>query len=76
MSDFEDKILDYLIDELDKEPPQDAGQHPSMELHERVGAAWAEWDKGVQGLRLLLGVRLVNEAIERRKAERTDDATD
>lgn len=44
MSDVYKIILDQLIHELDNEPPQDAGQHPSMEVHERVGAEWASED--------------------------------
>lgn len=67
MSDVYEIILDQLINELDNEPPQDAGQHPSMELHERVGAEWAEWDKRVAGLRLVLAQHLVNEAIKERR---------
>ena len=61
-------LLDMLIELLDNEPPTDAGQHPSMELQARFGAAWAEWDQKVAGLRLLLGVRLVHDAVEARKA--------
>lgn len=56
-------ILDMLVELLDNEPPQDAGGHPSLEVHERAGHAWAEWDKQVTGLRIILGVRLVNQAI-------------
>lgn len=67
MSDVYKIILDQLIHELDNEPPQDAGQHPSMEVHERVGAEWAEWDKRVAGLRLVLAQHLVNEAIRERR---------
>ena len=67
MSDVYEIILDQLIHELDNEPPQDAGQHPSMEVHERVGAEWAEWDKRVAGLRLVLASHLVNEAIRERR---------
>lgn len=61
-------LLDQLIILLDHEPPEDAGHHPSMELHERVGAAWAEWDRQVSGLRILLGVRMVNNAVEARRS--------
>lgn len=67
MSDIKSMILDRLIELLDSEPPQDAGHHPSMELHERVGAAWAEWDKQVSAYRLLLGVHLVNDAIDQHR---------
>ena len=67
MSDLKEIILDQLIHELDSEPPIDAGPHPSTELHERVGAAWAEWDKRVQGLRMVIANELVNEAIEARR---------
>ena len=63
MSALTEQLLDQLVDLLEHEPPQDAGHHPSMELHERVGAAWAEWDKQVSAYRLLLGTRLVNDAI-------------
>lgn len=58
------QLIGFLVDLLAKEPPQDAGHHPSMELHERVGAAWAEWDKQVHGLRTVIGARLTNRAIE------------
>lgn len=67
MSDVYEIILDQLIHELDNEPPQDAGQHPSMEVHERVGAEWAEWDKRVAGMRLVLAHHFVNEAIKERR---------
>ena len=53
--------------ELNDEPPQDAGSHPSIEVHERVGAEWAEWDKRVSAWKLVLGAMLVKEAIEQRK---------
>ncbi|WP_235738979.1 hypothetical protein [Nocardioides alcanivorans] len=69
MSDrINDMLLDQIADLLAYEPPQDAGQHPSLELHERVGAEWAEWHKRLSGLRLLLGHRLVSAAIEERRA--------
>lgn len=60
-------ILDQLIYELDNEPPKDAGGYPAIEMHERVGAKWAEWDRVVTGLRLALANHLVNEAIEDRR---------
>ncbi len=64
MSDVKRMLLDQLVAELDNEPPSDAGGHPSMEYHERAGAAWAEWDKRVAAWRLVLSVMLVNDAIE------------
>ncbi|MCT2182860.1 hypothetical protein M3G00_07910 [Brevibacterium casei] len=45
MSDVEAMILDQIMNLLYNEPPKDAGDHPSMEVHDRAGAAWAEWDK-------------------------------
>lgn len=62
-------ILEALRADLAAEPPQDAGGHPSAELHSRVGAAWAEWEKRVSAWRLLLGVRLTNLALEQEPTE-------
>lgn len=56
-------ILDNLRSDLAAEPPRDAGQHPSLAVHEQVGAEWAEWSRRVAAWRLLLGVRLVNKAL-------------
>lgn len=56
-------ILDSLLHLLDNEPPQDAEQHPSLALQEQVGDEWARWSAQVGAYRLILGVRLVNEAI-------------
>lgn len=66
MSDVEAMILDQIMNLLDNEPPKDAGNHPSMEVHDRAGAAWAEWDKQLQALRLVLSQMLVNKAIQER----------
>ena len=41
------------------EPSHDAGSHPSSEVHERVGAAWAEWDKQVQAVKFVLSTNLL-----------------
>lgn len=66
MSDVEAMILDQIMNLLDNEPPKDAGDQPSMEVHDRAGAAWAEWDKQLQALRLVLSQMLVNKAIQER----------
>lgn len=67
MSDrINDMLLDQIADLLDSEPPQDAGQHPSLDVHERVGHEWAEWRKQVDGLRITLGSRLTRQAIDQR----------
>ena len=72
MNNIEKILLDHLMDLLEKEPPQDAGQHPSLELHERVGAAWAEWDKQVSSFRTILGAMLVNDAIQEARQARKE----
>lgn len=59
-------ILDMLKDLMDHEPPEDAGGHPSAEIHEVVGRRYKEWADQVYGLRLLLGVSVVNILIEGR----------
>lgn len=63
-------LLNLIVDELENEPPNDAGGHPSIEVHERAGADWAEWDKKVSGLRFVLAQMLVREAIDAHRAER------
>lgn len=45
------------------EPPQDAGQHPSMELHEQVGNAWAKWERVRLALWTLLADALADEYV-------------
>lgn len=65
-----DMLLDQIVDMLDNEPPSDAGRHPSLAVHERVGSEWASWHERLSGARILLGHRLVNEAIDERKAQR------
>lgn len=46
------------------EPPQDAGMHPSMPVHEAVGADWAHWHAVGRSLRHLIGVRLASNAVD------------
>lgn len=65
-------LLDHLVYLLDNEPPDDAGSHPAIEVHERVGAAWAEWDKQVAGLRVVLASMLINDAIKARQEQNND----
>lgn len=46
------------------EPAQNAGGHPSYELHERVGAFWAEWDKQVEAVKAVLSENLLARHLE------------
>ena len=39
------RMVGHLLAMLADEPPMDAGGHPSMPVHEQVGAAWADWDR-------------------------------
>lgn len=64
MNHVQQMILDQIVHELSNEPPHDAGSHPSIEVHERVGAKWAEWDKRISAWKLVLGGMLVKDAIE------------
>jgi hypothetical protein len=52
-----------LREKLAEEPQQPNGNMP-LALQDEVSAAHLEWAKLVSALRLLIGVRLVNEALE------------
>lgn len=63
MSETNDLLLANLCELLDNEPPQDAGQHPSLAVHERVGDEWAAWKRRVQAYRTLLSARLMDQTL-------------
>lgn len=54
------RYLSMLADE----PPQDAGGHPSYDVHAQVGAEWAEWDRQRRAWVTLLAPRLLREAMD------------
>lgn len=58
------RMVGMLLSMLADEPPQDAGQHPSLALHEQVGAEWADWDKQRRAWQTLLAPRLLREAMD------------
>lgn len=47
-------LTDRYRELMAAEPPQDAGGHPAAGVHERVGEAWADWDRQHAGLRMLI----------------------
>jgi hypothetical protein len=57
------RMVARLLSMLADEPPQDAGGHPSLPVHEQVGAAWADWDKQRRAWLTLLAPRLLREAM-------------
>lgn len=66
MSDLNERLLDELAKHLAVEP-----ERPDLDVHighhlEAVARRWNEWDRGRAAWRHLLGVRLVNEALEER----------
>ena len=58
------RMVGHLVSMLADEPPQDAGGHPSPEVHQQVGAAWAEWDRQRTAWQVLLAPRLLREAMD------------
>jgi hypothetical protein len=58
------RMVGHLLSMLADEPPQDAGNHPSLPLHEQVGAAWADWDRQRRAWQTLLAPRLLREAMD------------
>lgn len=56
-----DQLRDTYLAHVSKEPPQDAGQHPSMDLHEQVGNTWAKWERTRQALWTMLGDALTED---------------
>ena len=64
MDNTTEMCLSLLREMLANEPEQDAGQNPSLGVHERVGEKWAEWDRQVSGLRLVVGIRLTANALD------------
>lgn len=58
-----DQLRDAYMAHVDNEPPKDAGLHPSMELQEQVGNAWARWERTRQTLWTMLGDALVKDCI-------------
>lgn len=67
MDETTSKLLDLLIEKMGEEP-----EFPDLEIHtgshlELVSRRYNEWERGVYGLRSLVGVRLLNEAIEDRR---------
>ena len=65
----ESRIIDMLtnlyVEHVNAEPPQDAGQHPSLALHEQVGNEWAAWEAKGNALRLLLSAHLLRDHLDR-----------
>ena len=57
-------MVERLIGMLADEPAQDAGGHPSPEVHQQVGAAWADWDRQRRAWCALLAPRLLAEAMD------------
>ncbi len=53
-------------DHVRREPVRDAGGHPSLELHEVVGAAWATWERQRMNLRAALADALVSQHLDER----------
>src|SRR5690606_7627317 len=49
---------------LAQEPPQDAGGHPSLPVHEVVGQKWAQWETIRLSLRWIFGEAMVMEAMD------------
>lgn len=58
------RMVGALLSMLADEPPSDAGGHPSIPVHEQVGAAWADWDKRRRAWQTLLAPRLLHEAMD------------
>lgn len=58
------RMVEHLLGLLADEPPQDAGGHPSPEVHQQVGAAWADWDRQRRAWCALLAPRLLREAMD------------
>jgi hypothetical protein len=58
------RMVKHYVSMLADEPPQDAGGHPSLGLHEQVGANWAEWDHQRRAWLTLLAPRLLREAVD------------
>lgn len=63
-------LLEYLDAHLGQEPPA-----PDLEVHAGhhlniVARQYDEWERTKLGLHALLGVRLVNEALEQLRSER------
>lgn len=58
-----DDLIDMMTAEYRRlaslEPAKDAGNHPSLDVHDRVGAAWAEWDRKIQAVQLVLSSNLL-----------------
>jgi hypothetical protein len=75
VSDFEQRLMGHYLDLMSQEPAQDAGGHPSPDVHERVGAAWARWDRQCTAFRAIISARLFTNAVEQAKAKRTPDPT-
>lgn len=58
------RMVERLISMLADEPPDSAGGHPSMEVHEQVGKTWADWDNQRRAWQTLIAPRLLREAID------------
>lgn len=58
------RMVGHLLSMLADEPPQDAGDHPAIEVHQQVGAAWADWDRQRRAWCALLAPRLLREAMD------------
>ena len=59
-------LLDLLAEYVDNEPPQ-ADENMPLDQQNEVASVHDNWHRHVRGLYLLLGVRLVNDALDKRK---------
>jgi len=59
-------LLDLLREYRDTEPPE-VNENMPWALQEETARAHAEWQRHVDGLYALLGVRLVNDALKEDK---------
>ena len=62
------RLLDLLLEKYNEEPPA-----PDLDVHigshlELVAGTYAQWQRSIDGLRMLCGVRLVDEALAARKS--------
>ena len=68
MSESRDRVIYLMTAEYQRlmaqEPPKDLGCHPSLEVHEQVGAKWAAWDREVQAVKTVLSANLLARHLE------------
>lgn len=56
-----EQLRTAYLQHLTKEPPKDAGNHPSMDMQEQVGDIWARWERLRKALVDLLAEALVDQ---------------